>query len=166
MENKTNKKTQVQVQVQDVVMNKGPDYRTSDGYFRDPFTGKELTGSEPRCNDGLRTPRILASDGKTHIPIAYKFWTKEERDHFKQSKGTGTSRSGSSSKSSVKEDELRTVCDEVLGIVEKSLKGKDLETVKGLISKIRPKDKEVQQVEKLVTGLSPEQLQLLKSLLK
>ena len=166
MEKQKNKNTQVQGQVQDVVFNKGPDYRTSDGYFRDPITGTPLTGSEPRCNDGLRTPRILASDGKTHIPLAYKFWTKEERDHFKSSKGTGTSRSGSSPKSSVKEDELRTVCDEVLGIVEKSLKGKDLETVKGLISKIRPKDVEVQRVEKLVSGLSQEQVELLKSLLK
>lgn len=150
-------------QVENVVMNKGPEYRTSDGFFRDPFTGAELTGKEPRCNDGLRTPRILASDGVTHIPIAYKFWTPEERKHFAENKAARSSGTG---KAKVKNEELAKMCDKVLEVCQKSLKGAELKVVEDLVAVIRPKDQKINKVEKFVAGLDADQLEAIKALLK
>ena len=159
MENKTNK-TQAQVNenvyVKDV---NDKEFKTSDGFFRDPFTGVPLTGNEPRLNTGTRTPRIADSKGNP-IPIAYKFWTKEEREAFNAGKGSGTR---SASKSGTKNNELR---DKLLGLQKYLADNKKLDDkIEAMIAAILPPDPEQEKLAKKVAGMSEEQKAMLKALL-
>ena len=132
------------------------EFRTSDGFFKDPFTGKELTGQEERVDSGTKTPRILDSQGNA-IPIAYKFWTKEEREAFKTTKGPSTS-SAKSSKNELREQLLS---------LKKYLAEKlpNDKKVNDMIDKIMPADPEQEKLAKKVAGMSDEQKAMLKALL-
>ena len=132
------------------------EFRTSDGFFRDPFTGKDFTGQEERLQLGTKTPRIKDSQGNA-IPIAYKFWTKEEREAFK----AGSVKTGSSSGS--KKNELR----EQLLNLQKYLAEKlpNDKKVAEMIAKIMPADPEQEKLAKKVAGMSAEQKAMLKALL-
>lgn len=163
MENKTNK-SQEMAQEQSVVQYKkdvnDKDFRTSDGFFRDPWTGKELTGKEERVDAGTRTPRIKDSKGNA-IPIAYKFWTKEEREAFKSGSSSGSR--ASSSKSNTKNAELR---EKLLGLQEYLAKAlPDDKKVAQMIADIMPPDPEQEKLAKKVAGMSDEQKAMLKALL-
>jgi len=136
------------------------DFRTSDGFFKDPFTGKELTGNEERLQLGTKTPRIKDSQGNA-IPIAYKFWTKEERDAFKAGSGSGKSSSGSSGKK--KNNELRESLLNLQEYLDKVLPGD--KKVAAMIAKIMPADPEQEKLAKKVAGMSDEQKAMLKALL-
>lgn len=133
------------------------EFRTSDGFFRDPFTGKELTGNEPRLNTGTRTPRIADSKGNP-IPIAYKFWTKEEREAFKAGSGSGTRSSGSK-----KNSELRQNLLDLKAYLEKALPGD--KKAAALIDKMLPPDPEQEKLAKKVASMSAEQKAMLAALL-
>ena len=133
------------------------EFRTSDGFFRDPFTGKELTGNEPRLNTGTRTPRIADSKGNP-IPIAYKFWTKEEREAFKAGSGSGSRSSGSK-----KNSELRQNLLDLKAYLEKALPGD--KKAAALIDKMLPPDPEQEKLAKKVASMSAEQKAMLAALL-
>ena len=133
------------------------DFRTSDGFFRDPFTGVKFTGNEERCDldKGLRTPRIKDSKGNS-IPIAYKLWTKEEREHFNDSKSSGNIRVSVSKKDA----ELRQ---NLLGLKEflsKTLKGDDLDKANSMLDKIMPADPEVAKKQAKIAKLKAQLAEL------
>lgn len=135
------------------------DFRTSDGFFKDPFTGKDLTGNEERLQLGTKTPRIADSQGNA-IPIAYKFWTKEEREAFKA--GTSGSKSTGSS-GSKKNNELR---EKLLGLQEylaKALPGD--KKVADMIAAMLPPDPEQEKMAKKVANMTEEQKATLRALL-
>lgn len=135
------------------------DFRTSDGFFKDPFTGKDLTGQEERLQLGTKTPRIKDSQGNA-IPIAYKFWTKEERDAFKAGTSSGSKSSSSGSK---KNNELR---EKLLGLqeyLEKVLPGD--KKVADMIAAMLPPDPEQEKMAKKVAGMTEEQKATLRALL-
>lgn len=128
------------------------DFRTSDGFFRDPFTGIEFTGNEERCDldKGLRTPRIKDSKGNS-IPLAYKFWTKEERDRFNESKGSDSGKTRVSA--SKKDTELRK---NLLGLREflhQRLEDDDFNKVVSMLDKIMPADPEVAKKQAKIAKL-------------
>ena len=142
----------------------GKDYRTSDGYFRDPFTGAELKGDETRVDLELRTPRILASDGITHIPIAYKLWTKEEREKYNAGKGQGTRSSGV--KTSKSDTELREKLLELKSyLLEKLESDDDKNEVSKMIDAILPDDPKVALIKRTLAGMTPEQVEVMKKLM-
>lgn len=162
--------TQSQVQEQKVVQStevkslyiKGEndkDFRTSDGFFKDPFTGVEFTGQEERLQLGTKTPRIKDSQGNP-IPIAYKFWTKEERDFAKSGTSSG-SKSGSSGNK--KNNELRQSLLDLKEYLETVLPGD--KKVAEMIGAMLPPDPEQEKLAKKVAGMSEEQKAALRALL-
>lgn len=133
------------------------EFRTSDGFFRDPFTGKELTGNEPRLNTGTRTPRIADSKGNP-IPIAYKFWTKEEREAFKAGSGSGTRSSGSKKNSELREN--------LLALKDYLAKNNKMDSkIEKMINDLLPPDPEQEKLAKKVASMSAEQKAMLAALL-
>ena len=163
------KNTQAQVQEQKNVQTKevkllyikgenDKDFRTNDGFFRDPFTGKELTKNEERLQLGTKTPRIKDSKGNA-IPIAYKLWTKEEREAFK----AGTSSGSSGSSGSKKNNELRENLLNLQKYLEKVLPGD--KKVAEMINKMLPPDPEQEKLAKKVAGMTEEQKATLRALL-
>jgi len=164
--------TQSQVQEQKVVQStevkslhiKGEndkDFRTSDGFFRDPFTGVEFTGQEERLQLGTKTPRIKDSQGNA-IPIAYKFWTKEEREAAKSGTSSG-SKSGSTGSSSKKSEELRKNLLSLQEYLETVLPGD--KKVAEMIGAMLPPDPEQEKLAKKVAGMTEEQKAALRALL-
>lgn len=162
--------TQSQVQEQKVVQSKevkslyikgenDKDFRTSDGFFRDPFTGVEFTGQEERLQLGTKTPRIKDSQGNA-IPIAYKFWTKEEREAAKSGTSSG-SKSGSTGNK--KNNELRKSLLNLQEYLETVLPGD--KKVAEMISAMLPPDPEQEKLAKKVSGMSEEQKAALRALL-
>lgn len=135
------------------------DFRTSDGFFKDPFTGKDLTGQEERLQLGTKTPRIKDSQGNA-IPIAYKFWTKEEREAFKAGTSSG-SKSGSSG--SKKNNELRESLLNLQKYLDKALPGD--KKVADMIAAMLPPDPEQEKLAKKVAGMTEEQKATLRALL-
>lgn len=136
------------------------DFRTSDGFFKDPFTGKDLTGNEERLQLGTKTPRIKDSQGNA-IPIAYKFWTKEEREAFKSNTVSGST--GSRTSSNAKNNKLR---ENLLGLQEYLKKNNKLDSnIEKMIAAMLPPDPEQEKLAKKVAGLSEEQKAMLKALL-
>lgn len=135
------------------------DFRTSDGFFKDPFTGKEFTGNEERLQLGTKTPRIKDSQGNA-IPLAYKFWTKEEREAYKS--GSGTKSSGS--RSSTKSNELR---EKLLGLQKYLADNKKLDDkIEAMIAAMLPPDPAVEKAQKQVDNMTPEQKAMFLKLLK
>lgn len=132
------------------------EFKTSDGFFRDPWTGEELTGNEERVNLGLRTPRIRDSKGNP-IPISYKFWTKEEKRHYKETSGQGTSRS------STKNDELREKVLKLKKYLNEKLPNDP--KINTLIDSILPPDPMVEKLTKSISNMTDEQKEILKKLL-
>ncbi len=137
------------------------DFRTSDGFFKDPFTGKDLTGNEERLQLGTKTPRIKDSQGNA-IPIAYKFWTKEERDAFKAGTLSG-SHSGSGSSGNKKNEELRKGLLNLKDYLAKQLP--DDKKVAEMIDKMLPPDPEQEKMAKKVANMTEEQKATLRALL-
>lgn len=134
------------------------EFRTSDGFFRDPFTGKEFTGQEERVPSTTKTPRIKDSQGNA-IPIAYKFWTKEEREAFKAGSGSGGTRSSGSKKNNELRENLLALKD----YLAKTLPGDKKVAV--MIDKMLPPDPEQEKLAKKVASMSPEQKAMLAALL-
>ena len=128
------------------------DFRTSDGFFRDPFTGVEFTGNEERCDldKGLRTPRIKDSKGNS-IPIAYKLWTKEEQNHYNECKGSSSGKTRISA--SKKDTELRKNLLSLKEFLSKTLKGDDLDKANDMLDKIMPADPEVAKKQAKIAKL-------------
>lgn len=139
------------------------DFRTSDGFFKDPFTGKEFTGNEERVDSGTKTPRIKDSQGNT-IPIAYKFWTKEEREAFKSGSSSGSKSTGShSSSGNKKSEELRKG---LLSLKDYLTKNKKMDDeIEKLINAMLPPDPEQEKLAKKVAGMTEEQKAALRALL-
>lgn len=165
--------TQSQVQEQKIVQStevkslyiKGQndkDFRTSDGFFKDPFTGVKFTGQEERVQLGTKTPHIKDSQGNA-IPIAYKFWTKEEREAFKSGSSSGSKSSGSTGSSSKKNEELR----QSLLNLQKYLtdNGKMDDNIEKMINDLLPPDPEQEKLAKKVAGMTEEQKATLRALL-
>lgn len=135
------------------------DFRTSDGFFKDPFTGKDLTGQEERLQLGTKTPRIKDSQGNA-IPIAYKFWTKEEREAFKAGTSSG---SGTKSSGSKKNNELRESLLNLQKYLDKALPGD--KKVADMIAAMLPPDPEQEKLAKKVANMTEEQKATLRALL-
>lgn len=133
------------------------DFRTSDGFFKDPFTGEEFTGKEERVQLGTKTPRIKDSQGNI-IPLAYRFWTKEEREAFKSGSGSSSRSSGSK-----KNEELRENLLNLQKYLEKVLPGD--KKVAEMINKMLPPDPEQEKLAKKVAGMTDEQKAVLRALL-
>lgn len=136
------------------------DFRTSDGFFKDPFTGKDITGNEPRLDLGTKTPRIADSQGNA-IPIAYKFWTKEEREAFKAGTSSGSKSTGSSG--SKKNNELRENLLNLQKYLETALPGD--KKVADMIAAMLPPDPEQEKMAKKVANMTEEQKATLRALL-
>lgn len=134
------------------------DFRTSDGFFKDPFTGEEFTGNEERVQLGTKTPRIKDSQGNV-IPIAYKLWTKEEREAFRNGSSSYSGRSSSSKKS----EELRKNLLNLQKYLEKVLPGD--KKVAEMINAMLPPDPEQEKMIKKVAEMTKEQKEMLKALL-
>lgn len=164
-------KSQEVVQEQKVVQwEKGKndaDFRNSVGFFKDPFTGVEFGDEQinaPRV-EGHKYAHIYASDGKTVIPLSSKFWTRQEKDDYNNSRknpGTGTS-TRSSGSSSAKNEELRKGLLSLKEYLAEKLPGD--EQVEKFITALMPADPAVEKMQKQVANMTEEQKALLKSLL-
>jgi len=143
------------------------EFKNSVGFFRDPFTGKEFGDEQinaPRI-EGHKYAHIYASDGKTAIPLSSKFWTRQEKDDYNNSrKATGTSASsGTRSTSSTKNEELRkglTALKEYL-----TANNKMDDKIEQFITALMPADPAVEKLQKSIANMSEEQKAILKSLL-
>lgn len=164
-------KSQEMVQGQKVVQwvngQNDADFRNSVGFFRDPFTGKEFGDAEinaPRV-EGHKYAHILASDGKTAIPLSSRFWTRQEKDDYNNSRknpGTGSVTRGSGS-SSAKNEELRKSLLSLKDYLDTVLPGD--KNVEKMINELLPPDPAVEKMQKQVANMTEEQKALLKSLL-
>lgn len=167
--NGTKSETQVQEQkvVQWVKGQNDADFRNSVGFFKDPFTGKEFSDEQLKAErvPGHKYAHIYASDGKTVIPLSSKFWTRQEKDDYNNSRknpgsGTGTSTRGSSS---VKNEELRKGLTALKEYLADKLPGD--EQVEKFISALMPADPAVEKIQKQVANMTEEQKAILKSML-
>lgn len=167
--NGTKSETQVQEQkvVQWVKGQNDADFRNSVGFFKDPFTGKEFSDEQLKVErvPGHKYAHIYASDGKTVIPLSSKFWTRQEKDDYNNSRknpgsGTGTSTRGSSS---VKNEELRKGLTALKEYLADKLPGD--EQVEKFISALMPADPAVEKIQKQVANMTEEQKAILKSML-
>lgn len=164
-------KSESQVQEQKVVQwvkgQNDADFRNSVGFFKDPFTGKEFSDEQLKAErvPGHKYAHIYASDGKTVIPLSSKFWTRQEKDDYNNSRknpgsGTGTSTRGSSS---VKNEELRKGLTALKEYLADKLPGD--EQVEKFISALMPADPAVEKIQKQVANMTEEQKAILKSML-
>lgn len=164
-------KSESQVQEQKVVQwvkgQNDADFRNSVGFFKDPFTGKEFSDEQLKAErvPGHKYAHIYASDGKTVIPLSSKFWTRQEKDDYNNSRknpgsGTGTSIRGSSS---VKNEELRKGLTALKEYLADKLPGD--EQVEKFISALMPADPAVEKIQKQVASMTEEQKAILKSML-
>ena len=167
--NGTKSETQVQEQkvVQWVKGQNDADFRNSVGFFKDPFTGKEFSDEQLKAErvPGHKYAHIYASDGKTVIPLSSKFWTRQEKNDYNNSRknpgsGTGTSTRGSSS---VKNEELRKGLTALKEYLADKLPGD--EQVEKFISALMPADPAVEKIQKQVANMTEEQKAILKSML-
>lgn len=168
---KENAKTQSQVQEQKVVQwvkgQNDADFRNSVGFFKDPFTGVEFDDSMVNVErvPGHKYAHVYASDGKTVIPLSSRFWTRQEKDDYNNSRknpgsGTGSTTRGSSS---AKNEELRKGLTALKEYLADKLPGD--EQVEKYISALMPADPVVEKMQKQVANMTEEQKALLKSLL-
>lgn len=163
-------KSQEMVQGQKVVQwvkgQNDSEFKNSVGFFRDPFTGKEFGEAEisaPRV-EGHKYAHILASDGKTAIPLSSKFWTRQEKDDYNNSrKNPGSGTGSGSSKSSSKNEELRKSLLSLKDYLDTVLPGD--KNVEKMINELLPPDPAVEKMQKQVANMTEEQKALLKSLL-
>lgn len=164
-------KSQEMVQGQKVVQwvkgQNDSEFKNSVGFFRDPFTGKEFGDAEinaPRV-EGHKYAHILASDGKTAIPLSSRFWTRQEKDDYNNSRKNPGSGTGSSTRSSgsAKNEELRKGLTALKEYLADKLPGD--EQVEKFISALMPADPAVEKMQKQVANMTEEQKALLKSLL-
>ena len=143
------------------------EFKNSVGFFRDPFTGVEFGDEQikaPRI-EGHKYAHILASDGKTAIPLSSKFWTRQEKDDYNNSRknpgsGTGSTTRGSGS---AKNEELRKSLLSLKDYLDTVLPGD--KNVEKMINELLPPDPAVEKMQKQVANMTEEQKALLKSLL-
>lgn len=143
------------------------DFRNSVGFFRDPFTGVEFDGSmvDVERVPGHKYAHVYASDGKTVIPLSSKFWTRQEKDDYNNSRKNPGSGTGSTtrSSSSAKNEELRKGLTALKDYLAEKLPGD--EQVEKYISALMPADPSVEKMQKQIANMTEEQKALLKSLL-
>lgn len=157
-------KTQV---VQWVKGQNDSEFKNSVGFFRDPFTGVEFDGSmvDVERVPGHKYAHVYASDGKTVIPLSSRFWTRQEKDDYNNSRraiGTGAS-SGTRSSGSAKNEELRKSLLSLKDYLDTVLPGD--KNVEKMINELLPPDPVVEKMQKQVANMTEEQKTLLKSLL-
>lgn len=164
-------KTQSQVQEQKVVQwvkgQNDADFRNSVGFFKDPFTGVEFGDEQIKAEriPGHKYAHIYASDGKTAIPLSSKFWTRQEKDDYNNSRknpgsGTGSTTRGSGS---AKNEELRKRLTALKDYLDTALPGD--KNVEKMINELLPPDPSVEKMQKQIASMTDEQKALLKSLL-
>lgn len=164
-------KTQSQEMVTQSIWVKGQndnEFKNSVGFFRDPFTGKEFDESTVNVErvPGHKYAHIYASDGKTVIPVSSKFWTRQEKDDYNNSRknpGSGATKSGSSTKSA-KNEELRKGLTALKNYLTEQKKIDD--TITGLIDDLMPADPAVEKAQKQVDSMTPEQKAMFLKLLQ
>lgn len=164
-------KTQSQVQEQKVVQwikgQNDADFKNSVGFFKDPFTGVEFGDEQIKAKrvPGHKYAHIYASDGKTVIPLSSKFWTRQEKDDYNNSRKSTGSNTGSTTRgsSSVKNEELRKGLTALKNYLDKVLPGD--EQVEKYISALMPADPSVEKMQKQIANMTDEQKALLKALL-
>lgn len=141
------------------------EFKNSVGFFRDPFTGVEFDGSmvDVERVPGHKYAHVYASDGKTVIPLSSRFWTRQEKDDYNNSrKATGAS-SGTRSSGSAKNEELRKSLLSLKDYLDTVLPGD--KNVEKMINELLPPDPAVEKMQKQVANMTEEQKALLKSLL-
>lgn len=144
------------------------EFKNSVGFFKDPFTGVEFGNEQinaPRV-EGHKYAHIYASDGKTVIPLSSKFWTRQEKDDYNNSRknpGSGTGTTRSSGSSSAKNEELRKGLTALKEYLETN--NKMDEKIEGFIAALMPADPAVEKMQKQVANMSEEQKAILKTLL-
>lgn len=143
------------------------EFKNSVGFFRDPFTGVEFDGSmvDVERVPGHKYAHVYASDGKTVIPLSSKFWTRQEKDDYNNSRKairTGAS-SGTRSSGSAKNEELRKSLLSLKDYLDTVLPGD--KNVEKMINELLPPDPAVEKMQKQVANMTEEQKALLKSLL-
>lgn len=162
---KENAKTQSQVQW--VKGQNDADFRNSVGFFRDPFTGVEFGDSMVNVErvPGHKYAHVYASDGKTVIPLSSKFWTRQEKDDYNNSRKNPGSGTGSTtrSSSSAKNEELRKSLLSLKDYLDTVLPGD--KNVEKMINELLPPDPSVEKMQKQIANMTEEQKALLKSLL-
>ena len=144
-----------------IVTNK--EIMTSDGYFKDPKTLKDLTGQEervkmnPKTGKEYKVPYIKDSDGNP-IPLAYRLWTVEEKKAAREARGSRTSKKSASEK----DEELNKKLDEFEVFLKEKLSAEDFLAAQDKLRVFRPKTK----LDKMVDKLSDEEKEYLRTILK
>ena len=143
------------------------EFKNSVGFFRDPFTGVEFDGSmvDVERVPGHKYAHVYASDGKTVIPLSSKFWTRQEKDDYNNSRKNPGSGAGSTTRSSgsAKNEELRKSLLSLKDYLDTVLPGD--KNVEKMINELLPPDPAVEKMQKQVANMTEEQKALLKSLL-
>lgn len=157
---------QEQKSVQWVKGENDAEFRNSVGFFRDPFTGADFGQEQIDAQRvaGHKYAHIYASDGKTVIPLSSKFWTREEKDDYNNSrKNPGSVTTSSSSKSSAKNEELRKGLTALKKYLTENNKMDD--NIEKMIDALLPPDPAQEKLAKQVANMTEEQKALLKALL-
>ena len=137
-------------------------YRTTVGYFRDPWTDEKFTGKEERVDTTGLYPKIRDSKGNI-IPLTFSLWTQEEKNIYYNARREGRG-NGRGNGTSQKDKELRdglTALETFLGEV---LTGKDLEDARVLIGNIMPEDPEIVAKKRKIEALEAQLASLKASL--
>lgn len=142
------------------------EFKNSVGFFRDPFTGVEFGDEQIKAEriPGHKYAHIYASDGKTAIPLSSKFWTRQEKDDYNNSRKNPGSGTGSTTRStSSKNEELRKSLLSLKDYLDTVLPGD--KNVEKMINELLPPDPAVEKIQKQVANMTEEQKAILKSLL-
>ena len=112
--------------------------------------------------EGSTAPRVKLEDGK-EIALSYKFYTKEEKEVYKSYKKEHSNGTGSGGVSTKKKD-LDKHARVILGLPEDVLKKIPKDTLEFLKNECLVEDTKVAQAKKLLAGMTPEQIEMMKAM--
>lgn len=133
--------------------------KNSTGYFAD-VDGTAFTCDTVRSGKSQSGwPMVKLSDG-TEVKLAFRCFTKEERDWYYQHTGKGRFAQDKVTKN----DELRNALLSIQKMCHEQITEKKvLKELDQVIANILPEDSRIAKFEKMLGGLSPEELEMLKA---
>lgn len=115
------------------------------GYYINPKTRKEITVEEAATLKRVKSEPnnvVVEMDGD-EFPIAFKLWTKEEKDNYYRANGKGKySGTGGTGTKSTKNSELRESCLKFESWLKCNVKGENLDIALEFLGQIMPADPE------------------------
>ena len=110
------------------------EFHNSTGYFKDPGTGHDLTGDEPRattCHPGepFNWPMIALSDGNI-VKLCSRLWNVDEKQCYKEYRNGGTCVKSERIPRERKQREPKSVIHKAERVVSEQVEEQRIEVVK------------------------------------